>query len=249
MISDFGRLLDRVHGVFPMSKTSESVQRRRHGQLNDAWYKRSRFQLRVDARSETELGTLRAYLPTTWNLERAPTISTVTNPDTGIDVVQLTHRIPISTTASSMPISSWAASGSVRPTPTSRPSPTTPSTSSTTTTSSLRPVRHQPDLLYLRRRKRLHCRRCGRTGPRQPRRLAPAVHKCLRECPNCLWRGHLHHRQLRPACGGRRRLHGRLGWHQGGRRLRLRLGGFRRQGSLGCQVLGHLLAVLDGRLG
>src|SRR5262245_32116272 len=27
-----------------------------------AWYKRSRFQLRVDARSETELGTLRAYL-------------------------------------------------------------------------------------------------------------------------------------------------------------------------------------------
>jgi hypothetical protein len=30
--------------------------------FNDAWYKRSRFQLRVDARSETELGTLRAYL-------------------------------------------------------------------------------------------------------------------------------------------------------------------------------------------
>ena len=27
-----------------------------------AWYKRARFQLRVDARSETELGTLRAYL-------------------------------------------------------------------------------------------------------------------------------------------------------------------------------------------
>src|SRR5262245_48199847 len=27
-----------------------------------AWYKRTRFQLRVDARSETELGTLRAYL-------------------------------------------------------------------------------------------------------------------------------------------------------------------------------------------
>jgi hypothetical protein len=29
---------------------------------DSAWYKRTRFQLRVDARSETELGTLRAYL-------------------------------------------------------------------------------------------------------------------------------------------------------------------------------------------
>src|SRR5262245_28179362 len=30
--------------------------------VDSGWYKRSRFQLRVDARSETELGTLRAYL-------------------------------------------------------------------------------------------------------------------------------------------------------------------------------------------
>ncbi len=30
--------------------------------LDDSWYQRARFQLRVDARSDTELGTLRAYL-------------------------------------------------------------------------------------------------------------------------------------------------------------------------------------------
>ncbi len=30
-------------------------------QGDDTWYKRARFQLRVDARTETELGTLRGY--------------------------------------------------------------------------------------------------------------------------------------------------------------------------------------------
>ena len=50
---------------------------------NDAWNKRSRFQLRVDSRSETELGTLRAYLA--YNMEFATGTDdlTVTNPDTG----------------------------------------------------------------------------------------------------------------------------------------------------------------------
>jgi hypothetical protein len=36
---------------------------------NDGWYKRARFALRVDARSETELGTLRAYAAINFNYD------------------------------------------------------------------------------------------------------------------------------------------------------------------------------------
>ena len=60
-VSDFGRIsvdkrdfLDDIldNGIIDTTDTD----------ADGAWYKRARFQLRVDARSETELGTLRAYL-------------------------------------------------------------------------------------------------------------------------------------------------------------------------------------------
>jgi hypothetical protein len=40
-----------------------------NNELNDTYYKRARFALRVDARSETELGTLRAYAQVNFNYE------------------------------------------------------------------------------------------------------------------------------------------------------------------------------------
>ncbi len=52
-----------------MMSSTATLDRRRHRRhrldedhdTQSTWYKRARFQLRVDARSETELGTLRAY--------------------------------------------------------------------------------------------------------------------------------------------------------------------------------------------
>ena len=38
-----------------------SIGHRQFEQGDDTWHKRARFQLRVDARTETELGTLRGY--------------------------------------------------------------------------------------------------------------------------------------------------------------------------------------------
>jgi hypothetical protein len=57
--------------------------------FNDTWSKRTRFQLRVDARSETELGTLRAYLAMNFqydNYNSNTSIQTFVDQDTGIPV-------------------------------------------------------------------------------------------------------------------------------------------------------------------
>jgi len=55
--------------------------------FNDTWSKRSRFQLRVDARSETELGTLRAYLAFNAQYDNyVSTEQTFFDPDTGTAV-------------------------------------------------------------------------------------------------------------------------------------------------------------------
>jgi hypothetical protein len=42
----------------------------------DTWHKRARFQLRIDARTETELGTLRGYAAIDWQFESANVQST-----------------------------------------------------------------------------------------------------------------------------------------------------------------------------
>ena len=58
-ISDFGRLSIDKKDYF--DDLADGVLDDEH-LASGAWYKRARFQLRLDARSETELGTLRAYL-------------------------------------------------------------------------------------------------------------------------------------------------------------------------------------------
>ena len=42
-------------------------------ETNDTYYKRARFALQVDARSETELGTLRGYAQINFNYTPTPT--------------------------------------------------------------------------------------------------------------------------------------------------------------------------------
>src|SRR5262245_25668702 len=66
---DIGAGDDGFFGVTSVDKKDWFDDRLDDGIVDDdnldtqsAWYKRARFQLRVDARSETELGTLRAYL-------------------------------------------------------------------------------------------------------------------------------------------------------------------------------------------
>ena len=81
---------------------------------NETYYKRARAAIRFDARSETELGTLRGYAAVNFNYtdRRRPR-----------DVFDANDE----TSASITPTSNSAASASARPTRCSRPSPTMPS--------------------------------------------------------------------------------------------------------------------------
>jgi hypothetical protein len=58
--------------------------------INDTYYKRARFQLRIDARSETELGTLRAYLALNSQWDANEEVTTVTNAAGDTFVVPIT---------------------------------------------------------------------------------------------------------------------------------------------------------------
>jgi opacity protein-like surface antigen len=54
---------------------------------DDTWYKRARFQLRVDARTETELGTLRGYVAYNFDWETGSASSLVFNDADGDGIV------------------------------------------------------------------------------------------------------------------------------------------------------------------
>ena len=131
---------------------------------DDTWYKRGRFQLRIDARSETELGTLRGYFAYNfnWTTGRSGALVFVDGDGDGIvepdELAFGTTSTLATAAASAMPTSSSAASASASPTRTSRPPPVTRRQRRQRRPDRLRPVHHPPDRLHLRRRQRLHHR-------------------------------------------------------------------------------------------
>jgi hypothetical protein len=67
---------------------------------DETWDKRARFQLRVDARTETELGTLRGYLAYNFNWEtgNSATTSTVVTDLNGDGIIQVGEITEVTTT-------------------------------------------------------------------------------------------------------------------------------------------------------
>ena len=132
---------------------------------NDTYYKRARFALRVDARAETELGTLRAYAQVNFNYDVNST-GQIGDPDIDGDNSGFTFAQDEGVDLNH----AYIELGGFRIGKTNSLFSTFTGYSSACLerrSRSLRSVRHAPDRLHLHRRQRLHRRDRSRRRRRQ----------------------------------------------------------------------------------
>ena len=128
---------------------------------DDTWHKRARFQLRVDARTETELGTLRGYAAINfdWQTGRSGSLLASTAMATASSRQAKSRRAPHSTPATTSSIEhAYVELGGFRIGVTDSYFVTFTGYASGVVNDgliSLRSVHHPPDRLHLRRRQRL----------------------------------------------------------------------------------------------